>query len=134
VALFDKVIDHILSTYEIELRSIIDLCNVEAGIARIPDKNTQNRLLRRMVLLAPSIRVPRHRLIRNLIEIGEFDQAETEIRIFYKDFGGGGPVARYKVFLMMARATRTLGILREDRLAILESAREQASFAIKRFA
>jgi SIR2-like domain len=132
VELFDKTIDNILPTYEIEIRSIIELCNIETGIARIPDKKTQNRLLRKMISVAPGERVPRHRLIRNLIEISEFDQALTEIRIFDKDFKTDGPVARYKINLLVARASRTSGIMKEDRLVILEQARELAVASIRR--
>lgn len=86
IELFDNVIDNINPTYDIEIRSVRELCNVDYGIARIPDKKVQNRLLRKMVSAAPAERVPRHRLIRNLIEMGEFDPAETEIRVFEKDF------------------------------------------------
>jgi hypothetical protein len=64
-----------------------------------------------MSVVAPGERVPRHRLIRNLIESGAFEKAETEIRIFNKDFGPDGPVHRYRVNLMVSRATRMLGIL-----------------------
>ena len=134
IKLLDRVIDEILPTYPVEIRSIIELCNIETGVARIPDKKIQNRLLRRMISIAPGVRVPRHRLIRNLIEIGEFDQAQTEIRIFEKDFKRDGPVARYKITLMVSRATRTPGILPEDRLAILEEARELAVATIRRYA
>jgi hypothetical protein len=133
IDLFDKVIDCISPTYDIEIRSIRELCNVENGIGRIPDKKVQNRLLRKMMSVAPGERVPRHRLIRNLIEIGEFDQAQTEIRIFDKDFGSDGPVARYKINLLVARATRTSGLMREDRVVILEKAREEAVRITQRF-
>jgi hypothetical protein len=132
VELFDKTIDNILPTYDIEIRSIIELCNIETGIASIPDKKVQNRLLRKMISVAPGQRVPRHRLIRNLIEIGEYDQALTEIRIFDKDFKTDGPVARYKINLLVARATRTSGLMKEDRLVILDEARELAVASIRR--
>jgi SIR2-like domain len=133
VALFDRVIDNIYPTYDIEIRSVRELCNISSGIARIPDKSIQNRLLRKMASVAPGERVPRHRLIRNLIDGGEFDQAQTEIRIFDKDFGSDGPVARYKINLMVARATKAPGIMTEDRVTILEQAREEAVAAIKRY-
>ena len=101
VQLFDLVIDNILPTYEIEIRSIIELCNIETGIARIPDKNDQNRLLAKMVSVATGERVPRHRLIRNLIDLNKFDEAQTEIRIFENDFKrSDGPVTRYKINLL----------------------------------
>ncbi len=133
IDLFDKVIDNIVPTYDIEIRSIRELCNIDYGIARIPDMAVQNRLLRKMISVAPGERVPRHRLIRNVIGMGEFDQAQTEIRIFEKDFGADGPVARYKINLMVARATRTPGIMKEDRLAILDQARVEALAAVRRF-
>jgi hypothetical protein len=67
------------------------------------------------------------------IDMGEFEKAETEIRIFEKDFGRDGPVARYKVALLVARAKTSAGIMEEDRLAILDQARALAITSIKRF-
>ncbi len=133
VDLFHKVIDCISPTYEIEIRTIRELCNVDAGIQRIPDKQVQNTLLRKMMSVAPGERVPRHRLIRNLIEMGEFDKAETEMRIFDKDFGADGPVVRYKIMLLTARAVRTSGILKEDRVVILKNAQEIALLSIAKY-
>jgi hypothetical protein len=133
VQLFEKVIDAISPTYEIEIRSIRDLCNIESGIPRIPDKKIQNTLLRKIMSIAPGERVPRHRLVRNLIEIGEYDKAETEIRIFEKDFRSDGPMARYTLNLMVARATKAPGLMAEDRIAILEQARSKAVSAVERY-
>jgi hypothetical protein len=133
IELFDLVIDNLSPTYDIEIRTIRELCNVDTGIPRVPDKDVQNRLFRKLMSLAPSERVPRHRLIRNLIDAGAYEKAETEIRIFEKDFGADGPVYRYKVQLLLARAVRVPGILAEDRLQILESAREMALVGINRF-
>lgn len=132
-SLFGKVIDQISPTYEVEIRTIIELCNVESGLAVIPDKRVQNNLLRRMMSIAPGERVPRHRLIRNLIDIGEFEKAESEIRIFEKDFRRDGPVVRYRILLMIARATLAPDLLLEDRKVILEQAREVAASAAERF-
>lgn len=134
VALFEKVIDTASPTYDIEVRSMIELCNIQTGIPRIPDKETQNRLLRKMISLLPGQRVPRHRLIRNLTSMGQFDQAQTEIRIFEKDFRTDAPVARLKIELLIARATETDGILLEDRMTILSQAREAAIHATNRHA
>ena len=133
IRLFENVIDNIIPTYDIEIRNVRELCNTNTGIPRIPDKTVQNKLLRMMISVAPGERVPRHRLIRNLIELTEFEQAQTEIRIFDKDFGNDGPVARYKINMMVARATKTSGIMLEDRLAILEQAQEVAIGIIKRY-
>ena len=133
IDLFEKVIASINPTFDIEIRTIRELCNVDTGLPRIPDKEVHNRLLRRMMSVAPGERVPRHRLIRNLIETGAFEKAETEIRIFTKDFGPDGPVHRYKVNLMVARAMRTPGILEEDRIAILRQAQEFAVAGCERY-
>lgn len=133
INLFTRVIDNISPTYDIEVRTIRELCNHETGLPRIPDKSIQNKLLRRMMSIAPGERVPRHRLIRNLISIGEFEKADTEIRIYEKDFKREAPVDRYKIQLLIARATETKGLLKEDRLVILEQARELASASADRY-
>lgn len=133
VDLFTKVIDQISPTYDIEIRTIRELCNIESGLSVIPDKLVQNNLLRRMMSVAPGERVPRHRLIRNLIDLGEFEKAESEIRIFEKDFRRDGPVMRYRILLMIARATQTPDLLHEDRVVILDQAREIAVAATTQF-
>ena len=131
--LFAKVIENTSPTYEIEIRGMRELCNIDSGIVMIPDKSVQNTLLRQMMSIVPGERVPRHRLIRNLIDMGEFEKSETEIRIFENDFKLDGPVARYKVRLLTERARYTVGIMEEDRLAILNQAATLASNAIQRF-
>jgi hypothetical protein len=133
ISLLDRVIDKISPSYDIEVRTLRELCNLDGGLSRIPDKREQNRLLRRMISMAPGERVPRHRLIRNLIDQGEFEKAETEIRVFNYDFGSDGPVHRYKIKLMTARATRAPGLLEEDRIVILEQAQELASSGVAKF-
>jgi len=133
IDLFEKVIDAIRPTFDIEIRTIRDLCNFDTGIARFPSKDTQNRLLRRLMSVAPGERVPRHRLIRNLIDQGAYDKAETEIRIFIHDFGSDGPVHRYKVNLMVERAKNAPGLLIEDRIAILEQGQQLAIAGIEKY-
>ena len=133
IDLFEKVINQISPTYDIEIRTIRELCNIESGLISIPDKQIQNNLLRRMMSIAPGERVPRHRLIRNLIDLGEFEKAESEIRIFEKDFKRDGPIMRYRILLMISRATQTPQLLHEDRVVILEQAREFAASAIERY-
>ncbi|WP_350599204.1 SIR2 family protein [Pseudomonas sp. 65/3-MNA-CIBAN-0223] len=133
VSLFERVIDNIVPTYDVEIRTIRQLCGFEKGIGRIPDKHVRNKLLRKMISKAPGERVPRHRLIRNLIDINEIEKADTEIRLFENDFKADGPVHRFKIMLLLARAERTVGILDEDRIAILERARSYAANAIDRY-
>ncbi len=132
-SLFEKVIDNIVPTYDVEVRTIRQLCGFEKGIGRFPDKNTRNKLLRKMISKVPGERVPRHRLIRNLIEINQLEKADTEIRLFENDFKADGPVHRYKIMLLLSRAEKTPGILDEDRLAILEKARGYAVNAVDKY-
>lgn len=132
--LFSKIIDGISPTYDIEIRTLRELCNIETGLATILDKKDQNILLCRMMSIAPRERVPRHRLIRNLIELEQFDPAEAEIRLFEKDFGrSDGPVVRYKINLTAERALRSRGLMDEDRAAIITEAAEMAAAAVRRF-
>jgi hypothetical protein len=133
IALFERVIRNLQPTYDIEVRTIRELCNIDTGIPSIPDRETQNRLLRMMISTAPGERVPRHRLIRNLIAIEDYDRAETEIRVFESDFSLDGPVYRYKVDLLVARASKSQGLMREDRITILEEGRELALMGMNRF-
>jgi hypothetical protein len=120
ITLFEQVIQNLQPTYDIEIRTIRELCNIDTGIPSIPEKETQNRLLRMMISTAPGERVPRHRLIRNLIASDDYDRAETEIRVFETDFALDGPVYRYKVELMVARASKSPGLMPDDRITILE--------------
>lgn len=131
VDLYSKVIDHIQPSYDLEIRTIRELCTV--GIPRVGSHATQNMLLRKMMSVAPHERVPRHRLVRNLISDNQFEKAETEIRIFEKDLGPDGSIAKYKIDLMIARACNTKGLMDEDRLAILVEARIAAIAAVERY-
>lgn len=131
--LFENVIDNISPTYDIERRTINEICNIDTGLPSIGDKGVQNRLLRRIISIAPGERVPRHRLIRNLISLEQFDLAETEIRVFRNDLGGDGPVSRYQVSLLIARAAEKTGLLQEDRIVILRQAESLARVAVERY-
>lgn len=131
--LFEKVIDGIIPTYDVEIRTIKQLCDFDSGISRFSDKHMRNKLLRKMISKAPGERIPRHRLIRYLIDINELEKAETEIRLYENDFKEDAPMIRYQVLLLIARSERTKGILEEDRIAILEMARDKISRVIERY-
>ena len=131
--LYEAVIGALNPTFEIEVRTLRELCSIGSGIKRIPDLEVQNKLLAGMISVAPGERVPRHRLIRNLIEMERFEHAEAEIRLFTKDFQEDGPVHRYRVILALERARRSSGLLEEDRLVILDRARELAAIGVDRF-
>jgi len=128
-----KVIDNINPTYGIEVKSIRDICDMNRGIGRVYDKARQNVLLRHMISLAPAERVPRHRLITNLIDQSDFDMAENEIRIFEKEVRVDGPVHRYKIRLKLALAKETEGIMDSDRAAMAQQAASMAVQGLRRF-
>lgn len=131
--LFDQVIGAINPAYSFEVQSLSDMCDLEHGITRISDKRTQNVLLRKMISSAPSLRVPRHRLIHNLIDLCQFDTAESEIRVFEKTFQIDGPVLRYKVRLKLGIARYADGIMDEDRAALVSEALTLARSCVDRF-
>ena len=131
--LFERVVDSISPTYDIEIRTIRELCNVESGLATVSDLKKQNILLRKMISTAPGERVPRHRLVRNLLELGHYDAAETEIKVFGHDFKMDAPTTRYRIDLAAARAVRGKGLMREDRIVLIKKAEEIAAQAARRF-
>jgi hypothetical protein len=131
--LIERVISSIHASYDIEIRTLKELCSIDTGISSIPNREDQNILLRRMISVAPGERVPRHRLIRNLVELGHYDQAEAEIRGFQNDFGLDGPATRYRINLATARALKSPGLLAEDREYLVHSAKEMAAGAASRY-
>lgn len=131
--LFEKVVDTINPAYGFEAQSINDICDLETGITRITDRERQNVLLRQMISKAPSLRVPRHRLIYNLISLGKFDVADGEIKIFEKDMSTDGPILRYKIRLKLGIAKYTGNILNEDRAALVSEALAMALKCLERF-
>jgi hypothetical protein len=133
MSLFESVIDSISPAFDLERRTVREICNTESGIRTISDKNEQNRLLRKMISRLPGERVPRHRLIRNLIDEGFFDVAEQEIRQFRNDLGRDGPLARYEILLKLSRACNAPGLLSEDRMVLIMQAAELAASHVQRY-
>ena len=131
--LFDRVVGTINPAYRFEAQSIDDMCDLETGITRIADRHRQNVLLRRMISSAPNLRVPRHRLIHNLIVLGNFDIAEGEIRIFERELNSDGPVLRYKIRLKLGIAKYAEGIQDEDRAALVSEAAAMSVKCLERY-
>lgn len=131
--LLERVIESLSMTYDIEVRTVRNLCTASGGLARAGNKRQQNKLLQKLISQAPGERIPRHRLIANLISMGEANKAETEIRLFENDFKEDGPVARYKIRLLLQRALKSKGLLGEDRLAIVDQAKRLAVHNLRRF-
>lgn len=121
--LYSRVTEFINPTYEIERITIDEMCDIHDGIGRIQDKARQNHLYRKLMSVAPGQRVPRHRLIYNLIKGGDFEQASNEIRIFEKELRrGDAPIVRFKAMVQVERAKTVIGLMVEDRVVILREA------------
>lgn len=129
--LLKQVIQNISPTYDIEIRTLRQLCSFDGGLSRVADVSEQNELLRMMISVAPRERVPRHRLISNLIRNGNFSDAETEIRVFENDLRADGPVRRHKVRLLVERAIGTAGLMLDDKAAMLNDALASSSSILK---
>lgn len=131
--LLERVIENLSMTYDVEVRTVRNLCTASGGLTRAGTRVQQNKLLQKLISQAPGERIPRHRLIANLIALGETSKAETEIRLFENDFREDGPVARYRVRLLIYRALKGPGILQEDRLSILNEALQLAKRSVQRY-
>jgi NAD-dependent SIR2 family protein deacetylase len=125
--LFSAVIDHLNPTESIELQTVRAICDNDFGIGRIGDATTRKSLYSKLTSLAPGERIPWHRLIRELLNEGDYETAEYVIRDAVEAVGMDAPIARFKIRLIVARAKHTKGISRSDRLAMLRHAYEQAS-------
>lgn len=131
-SLIRRVVSTLSPSYDVEIATMRQLCSSDMGIRRIPDVGDQNELLRMMISTAPSERVPRHRLISNLIRQGAFSDAETEIRVFEHDLKLDGPTRRYKIRLKLERAIGTPGIMPEDKAKLLNDAHDAVADLVER--
>jgi GTPase SAR1 family protein len=129
--LFDTIIDNINPAVQIELQSVRDLCDAEFGIGRLADTKTRQRLYRRLIEVAPGERIPWHRLVREFLDYESLEDADQGLRNAIEAVGSDGPLDRYKVRLLIARANRTVGIGEDDRLALVRRAYETAEGNIR---
>lgn len=130
--LLRRAIQTLSPSYDVEIATMRQLCSTDSGIRRVADVGDQNELLRMMISAAPSERVPRHRLIANLIRQGSFSDAETEIRVFENDLRPDGPVRRYRVRLVLERAISVAGLMPEDKAKLLNDAHDSAVALLER--
>jgi hypothetical protein len=132
--LFHRIIENVNPAVQTELQSIRDLCDTDFGIGRLGDASIRKDLYRRLISIAPGERIPWHRLIRELLDEGAFEEAEYSIRDAIDSVGADAPIDRYRVRLLMARAEFTSGISPSDRVALLRRAYEIARINIERHA
>lgn len=131
--LLKSVIESLNPSVYIELRTIRDLCNRDFGINRLQDPDRRQQLYRYLIRIAPGERVPRHRLISNLLDGGDLNEVSREIKNAEEDVGSDSVFNRYKVRLTIRRAAETTGIMSEDRRALLREAERLALKGIDRW-
>jgi hypothetical protein len=124
--LFDRVIENLNPSEPLELQTVRAICDTEFGIGRIGDSETRKDLYTKLTKLAPGERIPWHRLIRELLNEGDYETTEYVIRDAETAAGVDAPIARFKIRLIVARALNSKGISNSDRLAMLRHAYEEA--------
>lgn len=124
--LFKDIIENLNPSVAVELQSVRDLCDAEFGIGRLGDAKTRKELYESLIAVAPAERIPWHRLVRELLDEGDFEGTEYAIRDAMEAVGKDAPIDRYRVRLLMMRAIKTSGIMEVDRLAMLRKAYELA--------
>jgi hypothetical protein len=86
----------------------------------------QIELLKRIVKLIPGEGIPRHRLIRHLIDQQRLDEAARELRDAIDSIRINPVLGRYEVLLLIRKAQLSPGLMDEDRAAILFNAQALA--------
>lgn len=132
-SLLTQVIGTLNPTVWLELRTLSDLCNSKFGIQRLADPDRKQALYTRLIDKAPGERIPRHRLIAELLHSENLSAAEQAIVSAERSVGLDSPIHRYKVLLHLRRARGTEGLLEEDRRALVLEARRLAHEGIRRF-
>lgn len=131
--LFEALIDSINPSVRLEVETARALCTEDYGIDRLSDPARQVELLRRIVRLLPGESIPRHRLIRRLIDQDRLDDAARELRNAEEAIRPNPVLARYEVLLLIRKAELTPGLMGEDRVAILLDAAAKAKGIISRY-
>ena len=115
------------------MKMLREMCGSEGGIGQISNPETRLQLLQRIISIAPSERVPRHRLVAALIGLERYDDAETEIEEALRVVKRDPPLQRYRVRLHIGKALNQSGLMKEDRVALLKRAERLALEALDRF-
>jgi hypothetical protein len=132
-ALFESLVESINPSVRLEIETAKALCTDEFGIDRLADGEKQVNLLRRVVRLIPGEPIPRHRLIRHLIDQQRLDEATKEWREAVDAVRMNPVLGRYEVLLLIRKAQLTPGLLSEDRRALLLDAEGRALKNIHRY-
>ena len=127
----ERVVSSINPASKMERQFSAQLCNSEIGIESLPQE-WQTELYRLLVNTVPGERVPRHRLVRNLIRQGQFGDAELAI-VDSRDMNiNDSVIHRYDVQLNVAKAEKLEFLGVQDRLNLLDTAVSKATKSLSR--
>ena len=132
VRLLHKVVEHVNPSVQLERRFVGDLCNSDYGIRGLPNPEDRIDLYEMLVKIDPTHRIPRHRLISELLNRGELELAAVTIADAEEAVGSDPPIQRYKVLLTLEQS-RQEELLPEDRRALLRVAKQDAERGIQSF-
>lgn len=132
-ALFENLIDSSNPSVRLEVESLKALCAEPFGIDRLSNPERQVELLVRVVRVLPAESIPRHRLIRHLIDQDRLDEAGRALQDARKVIKSNPVLARYEVLLLIRRADVIDGLMDEDRIALLLDAEAKAAKNIVKY-
>ncbi|MET7820950.1 SIR2 family protein [Micromonospora zamorensis] len=110
----------------LEVETARAICATDWGISRLPEPDKQIELYKDLITVLPGERIPRRRLIRKFLDLGQLEDANRVIQTATEEIGRDSVIDRYRVYLAAQRAEKTVGILEADRVAMLHSARSLA--------
>lgn len=118
--LLEDVIEGVNPAISMEIETIRSICTNAWGLERLPDYSVQINLLRRIIEILPSERIPRRRLIKRYLDLRELDEAGHEIRAARGILRSGDQIIdRYEVRALLYRAEDDSRLMEDDRIAIL---------------
>lgn len=128
-----QVVANMNPSIRLELVAVREICNSEFGINAVPRAEDRAHLYRALIDVAPGERIPRHRLVRAMLDAEAFGEAETALREAVETVGEDRPLARYAVRLQRDRSIKTAGLTEAQVRVMLDGARERAEANIRRF-
>ncbi|MCK5892638.1 SIR2 family protein [Aeromicrobium sp.] len=131
--LFDNLVDSFNPSLRLEVETARALCTEELGINRLADPDQQVELLQRVIRVLPGEGIPRHRLIRKLIDQDRLDEASAELRAAHEAIRMNPVLARYEVLILSRRSELTHGLMDEDRAALLWNAEAKARQLLQKY-
>jgi hypothetical protein len=117
--LLERLIDGLNPAEYLELETARGIAGNDMGIPRLTNRQHQVELTRKLIQVVPGERTPRRRLIRMFLDDGLLDEADRAIRSAQDELGNDGIVERYRATLTLRRALSAVGLMDEDRYAML---------------